>query len=250
MNSGLIKKKFSKSIATYDDNALAQKQITEKLFALICEYLPGIPNSLFEIGCGTGLLTRKMVSLFPDVNYYLNDINDNVEQALPAIFAGKNHTFIKGDAQIIDYPKADLIISSSTIQWFNNLRLFVNKVGESLPDKGYLFISTFGKANLKEIRELTGSGLDYYTINELEGLFSEKFEILHISGEEISLKFTTPLQVLTHLRNTGVNAGSNGIFRSPGKFKLFCQAYKEKFSADNNVVLTYNPVYIALRKRN
>ncbi|MDR3245360.1 MAG: malonyl-ACP O-methyltransferase BioC [Prevotellaceae bacterium] len=250
MNNSLIKRKFGKSTDTYDENAYAQKEIVEKLVVLIKDFYPHIPANILEIGCGTGLLTRKILSVFEDAQYYLNDINEKAEPMMHNLFRKNNYIFIAGDAQLTDFPNGiDLLASASTIQWFDNLSAFAEKARQSLLDGGYMFLSTFGKNNLKEIREITGTGLEYLSTDNLKDLFSAGFEILHLSEDEIPVVFDSATEILSHLRSTGVNANCSGIMRTQSGLKSFCNKYDKMFSNENKVILTYHPIYLALKKR-
>jgi malonyl-CoA O-methyltransferase len=250
MNSNTIKCKFSKSIDTYDDSAYAQKEIAGKLAVLIAALYPHIPKTILEIGCGTGLLTKNILTLFADARYYLNDINEKVESLMPALFPVHNFTFVGGDAQSVDFPAGiDLIVSSSTLQWFDNLPVFIRKAHQSLSPDGYMFLSTFGKNNLKEIRELTGTGLEYTSLASLRDLFSDGFEILHLSEEEIPVTFGSSTEILSHFRRTGVNANCSGLVRTQARLRSFCNSYDKMFSDGTKVILTYNPIYLGLKKK-
>ncbi|MDR0386367.1 MAG: malonyl-ACP O-methyltransferase BioC [Prevotellaceae bacterium] len=250
MNSSWIKCKFGKSTDTYDENAYAQKEIAKKLAALISGMYSNMPETIFEIGCGTGLLTKNILPLFAGAHYYLNDINEKVELLIHALFPDNNFTFIEGDALSIDFPcGTDLIVSSSTLQWFDNLSVFARKAHQCLSAKGHMFLSTFGKNNLKEIRQITGTGLEYSSLEVLKDLFSSDFEILHLSEEEIPVSFNSPLEILSHFRRTGVNANCSGIMRTRSDIKSFCDKYDRMFSNGTEVILTYNPIYLVLRKK-
>ncbi|MDR1594008.1 MAG: malonyl-ACP O-methyltransferase BioC [Prevotellaceae bacterium] len=250
MNSSLIKCKFSKSTETYDDNAYAQKEIATKLAALISALYLHTPKTIFEIGCGTGLLTKNIIPLFPDAYYYLNDINEKVELLVNTLFPKNNFMFIGGNAQSIDFPAGiDLIVSSSTLQWFDNLNVFVKKAHRSLSTEGYMFLSTFGKNNLKEIREITGTGLEYSSPDILRSLFSQDFEVLHLYEEEIPVSFNSSTEILSHFRKTGVNANCSGIMRTQSGLRSFCNKYDKMFSDGTKVILTYNPVYLVLKNK-
>ena len=55
MNKDLIKKRFSKNLKTYNENAKVQKRMAEKLIQL-CK--KNNYKKILEIGCGTGFLTE------------------------------------------------------------------------------------------------------------------------------------------------------------------------------------------------
>ena len=250
MNIALIRRKFGVSMATYDDNARAQREIADKLYALVRRHYRSAPSKIFEIGCGTGLLTAKMPTDFPDAHYILNDLSERAESFVAALFDKGNYTFLPGDAQRLDFPSdVDLIVSSSVIQWFDSLPSFVRKVSGSLAAEGRVFLSSFGRDNLKEIREIAGGGLHYLSLDELRATFEERFEVLHLSEEEIPLVFASPLDVLAHLRNTGVNATARGTIGSRGELRAFREEYERRFSCTEGVRLTYNPVYLVLKHK-
>ncbi|MDR1896699.1 MAG: malonyl-ACP O-methyltransferase BioC [Prevotellaceae bacterium] len=250
MNSSLVKRKFEKSMETYNENAYAQREIAEKLSNLVLSLYPHTPAAIFEIGCGTGLLTKKMINAFADAQFYVNDINDKANALISELFVNSRYLFIPGDAQLIRFPKnVDLLVSSSVIQWFDNLSGFGQKAYECLSNTGYMFLSTFGKKNLKEIRQITGAGLEYASPDELRSLFADDFEILNLSEEEIPVKFNSPVEILSHLRHTGVNAGCSGIMKTRSELNSFCNQYNQLFSNETTVILTYNPIYLALKKK-
>ncbi|MDR0560634.1 MAG: malonyl-ACP O-methyltransferase BioC [Prevotellaceae bacterium] len=246
-----IGRKFCKSMDTYDENAFAQKEIAGKLHSMILNFYSNpAPRTILELGCGTGLLTGKIAATFAGAKYYFNDINEKVEIPVRNLFPDNNCEFIAGDAQFVDYPEnVNLIVSSSTIQWFSNLQIFGKKAAQALSPSAYMFLSTFGENNLKEIREITGTGLKYYSPNELESLFGEYFDVIHISEDEIKITFDSPEEILTHLKKTGVNANSTCMFKTRKELALFCDNYRNLFSHESKVQLTYNPIYIVLRKK-
>ena len=138
----------------------------------------------------------------------------------------------------------DLIISASTAQWFNDLRGFVQRALGSLSQDGIMAISTFGTSNFKEITATTGNTLKYLTINELTSCF-DGYDILETRIWEEVLTFSTPIEVLHHIKSTGLNA-INGQRWTKSRLQEFCVDYIEKFG---QATLTFNPVIIIARKR-
>ena len=56
----LVEERFAKSVSTYDDHAVVQKQMANDLVKLLVESDLQGKNSLFEYGCGTGFLTKRL----------------------------------------------------------------------------------------------------------------------------------------------------------------------------------------------
>ena len=102
---------------------------------------------------------------------------------------------------------------------------------------------------LEEIKELTGEGLTYPTAGQLREWLSTYFRIVHEEEGNIALTFQHPLEVLRHLKYTGVTANASSVW-TRGKQERFCRDYQERFpSADGGVTLTYRPLYILVVKR-
>ena len=60
INKKLLKTRFKKSLLTYSDNAIIQNQMAKELLIKLNELKGNKFNKILEIGCGTGVLTKKM----------------------------------------------------------------------------------------------------------------------------------------------------------------------------------------------
>ena len=94
--------------------------------------------------------------------------------------------------------------------------------------------SVFGKDNLEEINSILNIGLNYPNLENFYGikLFPLPPEVLW---------FNSPKEVLKHLKLTGVNAITQGIWTKT-KLKNFDCEYRKLFGKDGRVRLTYKPV--------
>ena len=104
--------------------------------------------------------------------------------------------------------KFDLIVSASTFQWLARPRATFAKLAAHLNTNGWLIFSTFGKNNFKELKAVTGQGLEYRSIVELSAWLSSEYDILYTEEQIHMLKFSDPLDILRHVKKTGVNATS------------------------------------------
>lgn len=248
-NLALIQQKFERSSLSYNKNAIAQREIADDLYRKICLCVRGRSlNKILEIGCGTGFLTQSVIALNPSV-YYLNDINQHVEDLLQPILKESIYQVLLGDAEKQEFPyQLDLVISSSCFQWFRNLPFFLTQIGRHIKPSGFLIFSCFGPDNLKEIKAISGTGLFYPSLGEIIENLPSSYELVFAEEKHIKLKFDTPYEVLKHLKYTGVNGGFSTVW-TKSKFKDFCESYTKKFTQNNQVVLTYHPLYIGIKKR-
>ncbi len=252
IDKALIKRKFGTGIESYHREAEVQKNMAHELSSeLLSLHLPH-DAVLFEIGCGSGFLTRNILEKLKFKHLYANDIAHSSECVITDLLKGysKSLSFIEGDAETMPFPPAlDLVISSSTIQWFGDKQSFFDHVSNSLNEKGILAFSTFGGRNFMEIKSLTGIGLHYESKKTLTEMLSDKFTI-HTSREwEQHLEFDRPSEVLHHIKRTGVNALTQNYF---GKKQLeeFTQNYVRHFSNNSGkVTLTYHPMIIIAQKK-
>ena len=175
-----VAQRFEKAAQSYTQHAVVQKQICQNLMGLMQEHLS--ENSLdrvFEIGCGSGNLSHLLMQNFQINQLLLNDLYHEVQQHFTE---SKKLQWLIGDIEQLDFPQSlDLIASSSALQWICDLDAIFKKCSKALTQQGYLCVSTFGQQNLKEIKALTGQGLDYLSIESIQQkLIQQGFEILHL----------------------------------------------------------------------
>ncbi|EDP3085837.1 malonyl-ACP O-methyltransferase BioC [Campylobacter jejuni] len=199
----------------------------------LCEILKNLRIShfekVFEFGCGRGELSKKLQNFITFDEYLKNDILDFKENSSILIF--DMNEIAKQD---LSKEKFDLIVSNATLQWLD-LKRIIPSLRDMLNQNGILLLSTFAEQNLKEIKQSTGFGLNYFSLNELEQIFKVYFNEVKITQELIKLSFDNALDVFRHLKLSGVN--SLGFYPLN---KGFLKEFEEKFKNK----LTYHPVFI------
>nr|WP_241013532.1 hypothetical protein [Aggregatibacter actinomycetemcomitans] len=108
--------------------------------------------------------------------------------------------------------KDDLIVSCSTVQWFENRQQFIQSCLERLNQNGVLLFSKFTLENLTEVRKLSGIGLDYPHLCQWYIWLLDAFHLTHLEQTQIQLKFDSPLLVLRYLKETGITAANNQVW--------------------------------------
>jgi malonyl-ACP O-methyltransferase BioC len=244
INNKHIKKQFEKSMKVYDKNASVQKLMGDKLLFELSKISTSFDNIL-EIGSGTGLLTKKFIKILNFKTYFANDLVEKSKNYIQRIIPEVK--FLGGNAlKIRPSKKIDLIISNAAFQWFDNLDKAIDILKLSLSQNGIIAFTTFSPENFKELTSITGLTLKYKTKDEIiEILKNHNFEILYNEEFYQRLEFKTPLELLAHLKNTGVNSLSEKVW-TVKKVKDFCDKFAKKYTKTE---LTYTPIIIIARKK-
>lgn len=243
-----VKDKFKKSLKTYTNEAFVQKQMALNLKDKLIENCGDNFNSIFEIGCGTGILTEILIKSLDFKEYRANDL---VEQCLEFVkpFIDELH-FFPGDAEDENLitNSQDLIISNAVFQWFLNLENVFKTLSKKLNKDGILAFTTFTKDNLKEVRSITNSGLPYKSKDEILKISKPYFNCEFNEQDEITLFFKSPMEVLKHFKKTGVTAIGSKTMGSK-ELKEFIYKYEKQFGNEGSVSLTYTPMTFIFRRK-
>ncbi|MBQ3438270.1 MAG: methyltransferase domain-containing protein [Fusobacterium sp.] len=191
---------FEKHFDKYNNYSYVQKKVANNLTNFIKENIDseGI-ESILELGCGTGIFTREYTNkVFSKNNLILND-KFNVEEFIKDI---NYKDFLQGDIEKINFPKnIDIILSSSVFQWIEDLNSLFQKISEV---SNKLCFSTYISGNLIEIKKHFNISLEYKNIEDIEKIAQKYFKEVIFYKETIRLNFETPLDLLKHLKFTGV----------------------------------------------
>lgn len=248
----LVRSRFEKALPSYNKHATVQQKMARHLVEQIASNFGNRYNKVFEIGCGTGQVTTNLIEKCIVKDYLLNDLvfscKPEIQHILNEKITGKTE-FICGNAEEIDFPSdVDLICSGATVQWFSCLNCFFSKAHRALSRGGALAYSTFGTTNFKEIKTLTGEGLTYFEMDDISEMVSDRFEVISLLEWEDTLLFNSPLDVLLHMKATGVGGVSN--FKWTKKTLADFSAGYESFRLKNGKYpLTYNPQILTFKKR-
>lgn len=247
IDKDLITKRFRDSLKNYDSSAQIQKVMAVELVKKLKEKTSSFQR-VFEVGCGTGILTRE---IFKDLNLKEFFCNDLFEESFDFIkpFCKSDH-FSAFDAEKIEnYPKnLNLIISGAVFQWFENLPKYLRNVSEKLCKNGIIAFSTFGRDQFYEISQVTGKRLKYFQKEELIESISKEYELVSFSEWKQTLQFNSVKEIMTHIKETGVSGiGSKTAKKMP--LTEFRKKYRETFFKDGKLPLTYNPQIWILRRK-
>lgn len=251
LDKQLVADSFKASAATYDENAVVQKEISLQLIDYLHDCYPLHLSRVLEIGCCTGILTEMLVSAKDIQRIYLNDIvpefctttGERIKNFVEKVDC------IPGDIEMCFLPEdLNLVISSATFQWMADLPALLTNIYNALCKEGYLVFSIFGPGTMQEISSLTGRSLLYHSRERLTEMVEEHFNIITMQNEIRQIFFPNVRSVLQHIQRTGVG----GLGRTkwmPGKYKEFEKQYTCRFASEKGYPVTYVSTFVVAKKR-
>ncbi|RDW11888.1 hypothetical protein DIE28_16795 [Paracoccus thiocyanatus] len=158
--------------------------------------------------------------------------------------------YLPGDVAAVALPGAvDLAASASMIQWVADPGLVMARLCAAVAPGGWLAISSFAPGHFPELRGLgsRAAAPSYLSGAQLAALLPPGWRVRGAGEWRIVLHFPSALEVLRHLRATGVN-GCAGQIRSPGALRDFLARYEAGHGGARGVPLTYVASWLVARK--
>lgn len=237
-----IGKSFARHYGQYEDAAVVQRNMADRLAAALAEHAPQLTvQRALEIGIGTGFLTRHLAARFPEAEWWFNDLTPAAFDWIPVGL--KQALTLEGDAETLPYPHGlDLLASASALQWFDDLASFFPKAHGVMNAGGVLALATFGDCHFHELAAVTETPLHYPAPAALADMARRAgFAPLHAEDWEETLLFSSARDLLDHLRRTGVNGASKAGISTPAQLRAFESAYRAAHPIeDGSLPLTYH----------
>lgn len=250
LNSKTLRRKFAAAAGTYDDAAVLQREVADRLLERL-EYIKQAPEVIVDIGCGTGYCVDALNKIYPQAFIAGFDI------AHPMLQQAKNtngcSVYFSADAHLIPVKSksVDLVISNLALQWCDQKIVF-KEVARILKPGGLVMFTTFGPDTLKELRQAWAEVDDYPHVHEFVDMHNLGDDLLHsglaepvMDKEIITLTYENVSDMLKDLRNIGANnavakqfAGLTGKDR----FLRFTTAY-ESMRIASRIPASYEIIY-------
>ena len=263
-----LKKAFNRSASTYDEYAKTQTVVGEELVALVKE-LPIISAQVLDIGSGTGTVALHISRLFPLAGIFGCDIalamaTRAEEKSREANATGLH--FMVADGEILPFRdhQFDLVVSSLTYQWLDNLSSSFKEVYRILRPGGYFAFTLFGKDTLFELKSSycnaqnkSGNGHPPHFHEFLEEssllpmMEQSGFINIHIS-RSIKQEYHPDIKsIFSTLKAIGAQNVSQEAPRGLGRKELFHWMnifYEDNFKTPSGLPLTYEVYYVTAEK--
>jgi malonyl-CoA O-methyltransferase len=176
--SAAVAKSFDARAATYDSHADLQRGVAERLARL----LPALTSPrVFELGCGTGLLSRHLLARYPDGTFLLTDLAPSMVEQCRRNLANAHKQRVSFDIMDAARPTAegpfDLIATSMTLHWLAEPAATLETLRKLLAPGGVLIYAGISGNSFPEWRQVLEEHalpVGLLEIPELPGIVDEE----------------------------------------------------------------------------
>lgn len=247
VDKDMMTNRFDRGLESYDSQADVQTRVVERVERLlhgdIAEHAGRRGARVLEIGSGTGSLSKVLDSICKDSYLEMWDIAGNT----PVSGVLRRFRRVDAETEIIHLPSKtfDMIISASTVQWFNSPVRFLNECLRVTAHGGYVLLTTFVRGNLGNVAMSTGKSLPLLSADEWRKIMPDGLDLKYMHQYDDELVFDNALDVFRHLRLTGVDS----LGRSGSGINPVSAIRHFEPDLDGKYRLCYKPVIMLMQKK-
>ena len=255
--------RFGRAAAGYESRAGIQARMASTLTDLWGDR--AAPGRILEFGCGTGLLTDRLLRAFPESVLLATDASlGMLEAAMLQLHRPGRLDFSEQDADGSHLPAIavaarapyDLIAAGALVQWFPDLERHLRFAASLAAPGGHYLVSGFARKNFPELNTLLSAPPFSYTRfpgHEPAAVESaaaaagwDTLSMLAWEEEEI---LPSPRQVLRMLQDLGsVRDPREGGRMNRDNLEFLLTEYGRRFAQGDGVRLTWRPWAALLQK--
>lgn len=232
-----VASRFAATREGYDRDAEFQHSVGHHLINQLARLLPERSfESAVEIGAGSGQLAAKYTAMLDIRHLELWDIAETGAADTPA-----GAVRVTDDAETrlksVADGSLDLIISASTIQWFNSPLRALKDIERVLKPGGIAALSFYVEGTYSSVGRELGTTLHY--VDPAAAIAAIRHSSLHFSELKTdAVEFPSTRSLLSHIRSTGVNAAGHASTSA-----------LRKVLTDNSLrTLEYKTIYLIFKK--
>ncbi len=218
INQQRVRQAFDGAAQTYDAAAVLQREVCWRLLEKL-DIVRLKPAMILDLGAGTGQAIDGLQKRFHKAHVVAMDISEKM-----LLQSAKRGSFFRKPsllcADVSALPLADnsidLVFSSLSLQWCNDLNLAMSEVLRILKPGGLFVFSTFGPDTLKELR-ISWQQIDNRThVNDFPDMHDVGDALLQLryaepvmESEIITVNYSRVDDLMLDLKNIGANVTSD-----------------------------------------
>jgi len=247
-------KDFNSAADHYDSDAIMQSMIAEELIDRL-HYIKINPKRILDIGSATGRNAILLAKIFPAAEIYELDfsidmlrVSMNKSSGFRKLFSSKKRYFINADMDLLPFHDNtfDLIVSSNSIQWSENVNTLFKNINNLLTIDGLFLFSSFLKNTLIELQHFKEHALtqNFLTIQDYaEILNNNNFYDPVLIRDEYQNEYDGALSALRDLKKIGVTKSDESHKSLRGKnYLLKLIDHLDQFKRNDKNILSYEVI--------
>jgi malonyl-CoA O-methyltransferase len=258
-----VRRRFNRSAAGgYEKHALVQRNMADRLLGMLNGFASSSKEpAILEIGCGTGVLTEKLLAIWPQAKLTALDIAPAMLHAAEQRVRARSTDvqFIQADieewAASASLDSYDLVISNACFQWLSRPEETLGHLYRLLRSGGVLAFATFGPDTFQEMHdsfhevyrrhqeEPQRHGLSFLTKDQWENLLQANGYAPHCSEHSFyKERFDSVKHFLYSVKSVGASASEAKVPKKIGVRRLFTEmfeVYEERYGNSDGVEATY-----------
>ena len=249
-----IRRAFNRAADSYDDAAVLQKEVCGRLLEKL-EYIRLSPQTILDAGVGTGEAVTPLLKRYKKSRLIALDLSERMlAKALNHRGLWRKPELVCADIEQLPFSdnSFELVFSSLTLQWCNDLHATLRDLLRVLKPGGLLLFTTFGPDTLKELRACWQQIDNAVHVNQFsdmhdigDGLLQAGFADPVMEAETITVNYHSVDKLMSDLRAIGANVtaqGSRTGLTAPSVLNRLRQAY-EAYRANGHLPASYEVVY-------
>lgn len=250
-----ISKAFNKQASSYEQAALIQKEIGNRLFERL-SFLKINPKYILDLGCGSGFFSQQLRKRYPKALVVGLDLaHEMLVQAKKKQRILRRWPLVNADMLHLPFPEGlfDLVFANQVIHWGNPLSTLFRELNRVMNVNACLMFTTLGPDTFKELKQAWQGVDDFAHANHFADmhdlgdiLLAERFLEPVVDMEYLSLHYQTPIQLVRSLKAQGVkniNYARNKGLTSKSSWAKFEQNYETLRTPEGKYPLSYEVVY-------
>lgn len=265
INRNRVGRAFHQQAGEYDRHATVQKRVVDRLMSLVQSHVPAVPEAVLDVGCGTGQLLSSLGRQYPASRLYGLDLAYNMTRCA-AQRLGPGVKLVNGDAGHLPFREDafDLVVSTSTVQWVEDIGGFFRQCHLVLHPDGLLCMAFFGGRTMWELqecyREAVGQrvGCPEGYLDRLhrfkefaavqEALVRSDFGRVLLTSEIEMDYYPDVPELLRSIKRIGAGSSAQeargGGLGWKGILNETSRLYRERYGTDGMVPVTYEVFYV------
>lgn len=249
-----IRRAFDRAADSYDDAAVLQKEVCSRLLEKL-EYIKLSPRLILDAGVGTGEAVAPLMKRYKKSGVVALDLSERMlAKALEQGSLLRKPQRVCADLEQLPFAdnSFELIFSSLTLQWCNDLPATMQDFLRVLKPGGLLLFTTFGPDSLKQLRACWAQIDAAVHVNQFTDMHDVGDDLLKagfadpvMEAETITVNYQDVDKLMADLRAIGANATAEGgrmSLTTPSMLSKLRQAY-DVYRVEGLLPASYEVVY-------